>query len=132
MADAGGRLDVGLGENVPLGFGDLGALAEGPGGAGEGADGDAVELAAELRPGGVAGVLGDAGQQQRQPAQDDVGADALCLVAVDRAQVDDLLEVAPAAFDRHKLLLAQGDILGARLGVPSSGAGTCPPGSPRP
>lgn len=34
----------------------------------------------DLRPGGVAGVLGEAGQQQRQPAQDDAGADPLSAV----------------------------------------------------
>jgi hypothetical protein len=52
------------GEDVGLGLADLGALAEGPGGAGEGADMDAVEVPAQFRPGRAAGVLGDAGQQR--------------------------------------------------------------------
>jgi hypothetical protein len=80
-----------------LGWADLGALAEGAGGSGEGADGDAVELAAQFRPGAPGGVLGDAGEEQGEPAQEDVGADPLFQPVVDRAQVDDLLEVAPAA-----------------------------------
>ena len=77
LVDAGRRVDFQLAEDVALGLGDLGALPEGAGGAGERADVDAVELAAEVGPGGIAGVLGDAGQEQGEPAQDDVGADAL-------------------------------------------------------
>jgi hypothetical protein len=41
-----------------------------------------------------------------------VGADALFLAVVDRAQVDDLLEVALAAFDFEDLLICQRDVLG--------------------
>ena len=61
--------------------------------------------------------LGDADEQQGQPAQDDVGADALFLAVVDRAQVDDLLQVAPAALDFQELLVAERDVLGGQLGV---------------
>jgi hypothetical protein len=46
-----------------------------------------------------------------------VGADAFFLAVVDRAQVDDLLEVAPAVFDFQELLVAQGDVLRGELGV---------------
>ena len=42
-------------------FGELGALPEGAGGAGEGADVDLVQFAAQFGPGAAAGVLGDAG-----------------------------------------------------------------------
>jgi hypothetical protein len=52
------------------------------GAAGEGADVDAVELTAQVRPRAIAGVLGDPGQQKSEPAQDDVGADALLLAVV--------------------------------------------------
>src|SRR2546423_6691079 len=45
------------------------------------------------------GVLGDAGEQEGEPAQDDVGADALFLAVVDGPQVDDLIEVFLAALD---------------------------------
>jgi hypothetical protein len=41
-----------------------------------------------------------------------VGSDAFFFAVVDRAQVDDLLEVAPAALDFQQLLVAQGDVLG--------------------
>ena len=48
---------------------ELGALAEGPGGAGEGADLDLLQLAADLGPGLAGGVLDDAGEQEGEPAQ---------------------------------------------------------------
>ncbi len=76
-----------------------------------------VELAAQLGPGGGAGVLGDAGEQEGEPAQDDVDADALFLAAAGGPQVDDLLEVSPAALDFQELLIAQGDILGGHRRV---------------
>jgi hypothetical protein len=44
-------------EDVALGPGDLGALPEGADGAGEGANVDAVELAAQFRPGAAGGIL---------------------------------------------------------------------------
>jgi hypothetical protein len=40
-----------------------------------------------------------------------VGADAVFFAVVDRAQINDLLEGAPAAFDLEELLVAQGDVL---------------------
>ena len=52
-------------------------------GGGEGDQVHAVEFVAEVAPGvagGVVGVVGDADQQQRQPAQLDVGADAVFAV----------------------------------------------------
>src|SRR3954449_5896741 len=99
LVDPRGRAGAELFEDGGLGGADLGALAEGPGGAGEGADGDAVELAAQFGPGLPAGVLRDAGEQQGKPAQDDVGPDPLLFAVVDGAQVDDLLHVSPAALD---------------------------------
>jgi hypothetical protein len=84
---------------VALWLGQLGALAEGPVGAGEGDHVQAVQLGRERLPGGAGGVLDDPDQQQGEPAQHDVGADALFQPVVDRAQVDDLLHVTPAAFD---------------------------------
>jgi hypothetical protein len=49
-------------EEVVLVFGDLGALLEGAGGAGEGAEGDLVEIVAEGGPGLSGGGLGDPGE----------------------------------------------------------------------
>jgi hypothetical protein len=51
LVDLPGRGDAGLGEQVAGGLGELGALAEGAGWAGEGAQVDAVELAADGGPG---------------------------------------------------------------------------------
>src|SRR5271170_799341 len=117
LVDPGRRVDFQGVEDVALGLGDLGALPEGAGGAGEGPDVDAVELAAQVRPGAAAGVLGDPGEEEGEPAEQDVGADALFFPVVDGAQVDDLLHVPPAALHFEQLLVAQGDVLGAHLGV---------------
>src|ERR1700678_4711866 len=117
LVDPRGRVEFQLAEDVALVLGERGALLEGAGWSGEGADGDLVELAAQLGPGRVAGGLGDAGQEQCEPAEDDVGADAFFLAVVDRAQVDDLLHVAPAALDFEELLVAQGDVLGGQVTV---------------
>jgi hypothetical protein len=46
-----------------------------------------------------------------------VGADPFFLAVVDRAQVDYLLHVAPAALEFQELLVAQGDVLGGHLRV---------------
>ena len=60
---------------------------------------------------GLAGAgLDDPDQEQREPAEHDVGADALFEAVVDRAQVEDLFHVPPAAFDFQELLVAQRDI----------------------
>lgn len=55
--------------------GELGAMGEGAVVAGEGAQVDALQLAAQLVPGLTGAGLGDADQQQGKPAQGDVGAD---------------------------------------------------------
>src|SRR6266581_2926980 len=104
-------------EDVFVAGGELGAVGEGAVGAGEGAQVDALELGAQAVPGLAGGGLGDADQQQGQPAQGDVGADPVFQVVTDRAQVDDLLHVAPAALDFQQLLVAQGDVGGGDLGV---------------
>src|SRR6266704_5792352 len=88
LPDARGLGQLELGEDGVLGGGELGALAEGPCWAGEGAELDPLQLVAKVWPGVAAGGLDGAGQQQRQPAQQHVGADALFLAVVDRAQVD--------------------------------------------
>src|SRR6266702_7415979 len=110
LVDPGRRVDFQGAEDVALGFGDLGALPERAGGAGERADVDAPEFAAQVRPGAAAGVLGDPGEQEGEPAEDDVGADALFLAVADRAEVDDLLHVAPASLDFEELLVSEGDV----------------------
>ena len=58
--------------------------------------------------------FGDADEQQCQPAQLDVGADAVLAVVVDRAQPEAALAVAPAAFDGEQLLVGGGQVLGGQ------------------
>ena len=55
----------------------LALQAETPVGTGEGDHLQAVELGREGPPGRAGGGLDDSDQQQREPAQHDVGADAL-------------------------------------------------------
>src|SRR6266508_2083599 len=98
LPDAWGVGQLQLGQDGALGGNELGALPEGPGRAGEGAELDPLQLAAKAWPGVVAGGLDGAGKQQRQPAQQHVGADALLLAVVDRAQLYRVWHVAPAAF----------------------------------
>ena len=83
------NVDVPGGEQVAGGPGDLGALPEGADRAGEGADADALQFAAHGRPGLPGVVLGDADEQEGEPAQDDVGADALFEPVVDGPQVQE-------------------------------------------
>src|SRR6266566_4504731 len=70
-----------LGEQVALGLGELGGLPERACRAGEGAEGEQVQLVGDLGPGEAGGGLGEADEQQGQPAQDDVGADTLLLLS---------------------------------------------------
>jgi hypothetical protein len=57
LVDAWRGVDFQVVEDVVLGLGDLGALAEGAGRSGEGADVDAVEFAAQFGPGAAGGVF---------------------------------------------------------------------------
>jgi hypothetical protein len=84
----------------------------------------ALQLPTQRRPALIGGGLGDADQQQRQPAQRHVGADALLLAVVDRSQVDHLLQIVPAPLDLQQLLVAQRDVLGAGVIVKSCGSKT--------
>src|SRR5215468_8524810 len=63
------------------------------------------------------GGLDDPDEQEGEPAQDDVGADALFQVVVDRVQVEYRFHVAPAAFDLQELLVAERDVLGGEFRV---------------
>ena len=115
--DLAWRIDAEPGEHVTGRLGQFGALPERPGGPGEGAQVDPAEFAAHLRPGRAGGVLGDADEQQREPAQQHVGADPLFEPVAGRPQVQDGLHVPPAALDFEELLVADGDVLGGQLRV---------------
>ena len=110
------RLDLELGEQVALGLGELSGLPERARGAGEGAQGEQVELAGDPGPGNARGGLGDPDEQQGEPAQADVRPDPFLFPVAGRAQVNDLLEVAPAALDFQQLLVAQRDAPAESLG----------------
>ena len=89
--DLAGDVDFQGCEDVAGRLGDAGALAGGAGGPGEGADGDALQVASYRGPGLAGLVLRDADQEQGEPAEDDVGADALFEPVVDGPQVKDWL-----------------------------------------
>ena len=71
-----------------------------------------VEFAAGVAPGVAGGVLDHPQEQQREPAQLDVGADAVLAVVEHRAQPEGAFEVAPAAFDGEQLLVGGGQVVG--------------------
>ncbi len=72
-----------LGEDGALSSRDLGALAEAAGGALEAAELQLLKLAAQGGPALLAGRLHDAHEEQGQPAEHDVGSDALLPAVVD-------------------------------------------------
>ena len=88
-----------------------------PAGAGEGAEVHLVECVSQVPPGVVGAGLGDADQQEGEPAQHDVGADAVLEAVEHRAQFERGFHVPPAAFDFEELLVAHGDVLGGQGGV---------------
>ncbi len=71
--EGGRRVDAERAEDPQLRGGGLAGLVREAGGAAEGALVQALELAAQVAPGVAGQVLGDPDQQQRQPAQLDVG-----------------------------------------------------------
>jgi hypothetical protein len=107
-----------------------------PAGPGEGAHVQPLQLVAHAGPGAAGGGLDQADEQQRQPAQQHVGADAVLAPVIDRPQVEELLHVPPAALDGDQLLVAQRDVLrrqgrvGAaqqELAIQLGFGGDCPP-----
>ena len=69
-------------------------------------------------PPGLAGLaFGDADQQQREPAEQDVRADAVLEAVEDGPQLERGLQVAEAAFGFEQVLVAERDVLGGEVGV---------------
>jgi hypothetical protein len=96
-----GNADVQGGEQVAGRLGDVGALAEGADRSGEDADADSLQLAAHGGLGLPCLVLGDADKQEREPAEQDVGADALLTVAPEtRSALVDTARQCGAGFSR--------------------------------
>src|SRR4051812_39792469 len=77
--------DVDGGEDGPGSGGGLAGLGEGAGGAGEDANVQILQVLANGGPGAAGAGLDDAHQQQGEPAEQDVGADAVFEPVVDRA-----------------------------------------------
>src|SRR5215207_4748303 len=77
LDDLLGRVEGEGGEQVTLALGEFGGLAERAGGSGEGDDVEPVEFGTDGGPGAPGGGLRDAHEEQGEPAQQDVGADAV-------------------------------------------------------
>ena len=86
---------------------------------------DAAELGGDAPPGGVAAPFGDADEEQGEPAQQHVGADAGLEAVEHGAQLEGGFEVPEAAFGFEEVLVAQRDVFGAQVGVARWTAGTC-------
>ena len=69
------RLDVECGEDRAVDVGCRGCLLDGAGRALQGDEVEALQLGRDPPPALAGGAFSDADQQQREPADDDVGAD---------------------------------------------------------
>jgi len=77
----------------------------------------ALEFGAQPVPGLAGGGLGDADQQQGEPAEQDVGADAVLAAVVNGAEIENLLHIAPAALHFQELFVTQRDVLGRQFRI---------------
>ena len=87
LLDARRLGELQLAEDGALRSRDLGALTEGAGGTGEGAHLEALQIAAQVRPGLTAAGLGDADEEQGQP----------CLLYTSPSPRDGLLSRMPSS-----------------------------------
>src|SRR5665647_3439573 len=104
------------GEDLALASGGQRTLGD-PAFAGlQGDEVQALKLVADASPGLPGGVLDDADEEQCQPAEPRVGADAVLAVVEHRAQAQRPLHVAPAALDLVELPVGGGEVrCGERL-----------------
>jgi hypothetical protein len=100
-----------------LAGGGRAALGDGTVVGGEGDQVHPVQFVAGVAPCVVGGGLGDLDQEQGEPAELDVVADAILAAVVDRAQPEGGLHVPPAGFDRDQLLVGRSQVLGGEGGV---------------
>jgi hypothetical protein len=105
--DARWRRDLERGEDGALQVGDAGGLLHGAGGALQGDEVEALQLGRDPPPALVGGAFGDPDQQQGEPADDDVGVDAVLEAVEDGAQLERGLEVAEGARGVRKLRQSQ-------------------------
>ena len=85
VREACGLCELEGAQQVALAACELGALLAGAGGAGERAEVQALKLVAHVAPGVAGLVLDDPDQQQREPAEQDVRADAVFAAVMDGA-----------------------------------------------
>ncbi len=78
---------------------------------------DVVEVGPRLSPGLVGFMLNDAHEQERQPAEEQVGSDPVWQMVVDAAQFEGGLQGPEGVLDLAELLIAEGDVLGAEAGA---------------
>src|SRR5680860_1281163 len=114
VEEPGRGLDAHGVEDLGVTGGGLGGLDEAAGVAGMFDGGELAEFVAQVAPGVVAGVLGDAGDQQREPAQQYVRPDALLELMPNGSKIEVELEISPPTFDFEQLLVAQRDVLGGQ------------------
>ena len=72
-----------------------------------------MQLGGDPPPALAGAAFGDADQQQREPADDHVGVDAVLEPVEDRPQLERRLEVAEGAFGLAQVLVAERDLLRA-------------------
>jgi hypothetical protein len=87
------------------------------GGPGEGDRMHSAELDRDAAPGQPGAAFGDPDEEQRQPAQQHVGADAGLEAVEHRPQFEGGLQVPEAAFGFEEVLVAQRDVFGGQVGV---------------
>ena len=100
-----------------LADGELAGLGEVALGGLEVALADLAELGADRAPGLASARLGDPDEDEREEADQDVGADAVVLAVEDGPQQQGALEVAEGALGLLELLVAERDVLGGERGV---------------
>ena len=110
--DPGRRVDFERREDLPLLVSERRRLTDRAGRAGESDEVKPPELAGERSPGPLRLALSDADQKQRQPADKDVGADAVLEAVEHGTQRQGALQVAAGALCLEQVLLAEGDVLG--------------------
>ena len=104
LGDTCGREDRGLTG------GRLGPLGHLTGGTREAPEMELVEFRADGPPGLAGRILGDPDEQQGEPAEQDVGPDAILSAVEDRAQSRGSSSCPARPLDLEELLVAEGDV----------------------
>ena len=100
-----------------MGLAQRGGLLDGAGRAFERDEVEALQLGRDPPPALPGRAFGDSDQQQREPADDHVGVDAVLEPVEDGKEFQGGLEVAEGAFCFAQVLVAERDLLGREVGV---------------